>query len=405
MDDTPLGSANSRLASGSWLASRDNSDVQIPVEDYYVQMEDLLRQYYVEPISNEQKLASGSVRGMIASLGDLNSLYMDPDQFKAYRDRQSGYYQGIGVSLSLETPKVAPKPSNSPHQATPTTPDDAVVSTAHIPRLVVSAVVPGGPADKAGVKVGDQVSYIDDHWVVDEAPLDKFRHMQRLLNEQKIKYADIAPLQRDLRAKTERALLPLKAADRLLVGKTGTVTVVWTRDGQTRTTHLVKTVTQMPGFQANAGTIRLPITQEAAQSLREALKGHKTITLDLRNDPEGDYEAIMPIMQALVPSGSYGEFDNERKQEPVALKVNSGNPNPPKIVLLVDRSTNGPAAIIAAALSSHGRATLKGSEMGSDLRSKQIVELADGSGYTLNTGEYKAIEAKTSMVAAAEEKR
>jgi C-terminal processing protease CtpA/Prc len=141
-----------------------------------------------------------------------------------------------------------------------------------------------------------------------------------------------------------------------------------------------------------------------ASGLRDAVKGHRALTIDLRNDPEGDYSSIVPILQALVPSGTYGEFLNSREGSGTPLIVSDGNPHPPQITLLVDGSTNGPAAIIASALSSHGRATLKGSEMGSNLLSKQTAALPDGSGYTLATGEYRARAHKNGLVAAAEVK-
>ena len=384
----------------TWVASRDSSDVSIPASDYYSQMVSLLKQYYVEPITNDQKLATGSVRGMISSLGDPRSLFLDPAEFQAFKDRQIGIYQGIGVDLTLELNGAKGKSTQLGLQ--PEDAEEAMARLSRIPRLVVAAVVPGGPADRAGVHVGDQVADIDGHWVVNEALRDKFRDQLHLYVEKKITYAQIAPLRRELRKKAERALLPMRAGEKLMVGKEGTVTVTWERNGSTRTTKLAETVTHMPGFAVNGDVIRLPITTTAINQLIGAIKGKTSVTIDLRNDPEGDYSAVEDAIKALAPSGNYGEFVTSRHEGPTPLVVKSGNSSPPKITLLVDRSTNGPAAIVASALSSHGRAVLKGSEMGGDLALRQAVELSDGSGYTLVTGEYQARSSKPGLVAKAE---
>jgi C-terminal processing protease CtpA/Prc len=57
--------------------------------------------------------------------------------------------------------------------------------------------------------------------------------------------------------------------------------------------------------------------------------------------------------------------------------------------LLTDRTTCGAAEIFALALSSKGLAKLSGGEMGGDRDIYDIVELPDGTGYTLVTSRFK----------------
>lgn len=54
------------------VASRDPREV--PEGDYFYEISNLLKQRYVEPIKDEQKLALGAVRGMVGSLGDPDSI-------------------------------------------------------------------------------------------------------------------------------------------------------------------------------------------------------------------------------------------------------------------------------------------------------------------------------------------
>ncbi|HEY0867168.1 MAG TPA: hypothetical protein VGE01_07315, partial [Fimbriimonas sp.] len=64
------------------LASRDNSSV--PEGDYFYEIADLLKREYVEPVQDGSKLATGAVRGMVGSLGDPKSIFMDPNEFDAF---------------------------------------------------------------------------------------------------------------------------------------------------------------------------------------------------------------------------------------------------------------------------------------------------------------------------------
>ncbi len=398
LDGSTLTASASNSVMSTWVASRDE-DVNVPALDYYGRMVGLLKEYYVEPIKDDEKLASGSVRGMVTSLGDPRSLFMDRKVFRAYVDRQNGIYEGVGADFYLDVGGPRGKSAQSGLEPPPESTEEAVARLPQVPKLVVGAVAPGGPADRAGVRPGDVVTDIDGHWVVDEGLLGRFRVAQRLFLKRKITFSQIAPLQKELRHKIQRALLPVRAAERLEVGTEGPISVTWTRNGVTRTTRITKEKCRMAGFGLWADSIRLPMTDAAAEQLPRAIAGKRMVTIDLRNDPVGSFGAAIKCLQALAPSGAYGEFITNRHEPASPLLVSSGNPAPPKITLLVDRTTRGPAEILALALSSRGKAVLKGSEMGGDLNVLQTVELPDGTGYSLVTSEYRAANEKKALVA------
>ena len=64
----------------------------LPETEFFQDIMELLKRKYVDGISDETKLADGSVRGMVASLGDPNSLYMDPDEYRVYNNVRTGKY-------------------------------------------------------------------------------------------------------------------------------------------------------------------------------------------------------------------------------------------------------------------------------------------------------------------------
>ncbi|CAN5468809.1 hypothetical protein BH11ARM2_BH11ARM2_14370 [soil metagenome] len=359
----------------------------IPEEDYFEEIARLLEKEYVEPINDEQKLASGAVRGMVASLDDPKSLFMDKGEFTTFLDSRAGRFQGIGADLALEL-RGPVNTQARPDQADPgeTSPEATLATQVRVPRLVVASVVPGGPADKAGVKVGDMVYEVDKHWVVNTDLLVRFQKAARQWQEKKISIGELNKIRKEVRAKTERALLPLRAKEKIVQGANGNIDIIWERAGAKRETVIDKASSQMPMTGMKGTALVLRFTGDPVPALKEAFsKG--TVTLDLRQNSEGDYETMRKCLEAVAPKGQYGEIRSDRGA-PTPFQVKTGTPNAPKMKLLVDGSTRGAAEIFALALESKGRATLVGEKTGGDRTVTQIVMLPDGSGYTLATGEY-----------------
>lgn len=370
------------------IASRDGQGTQIPLGDFYSALSDLLKHEYVEPITNDQKLASGAVRGMVLSLGDPRSMFMDADEFRAFLNAREGRYEGIGVEFELRG-AVSARPRATAGTAEPADdPRDAILS-GHVPYLAATVVVPGGPADRAGVRPGDVVAEIDGHWVVDDAEIVRFENARRAFVAKKIPFAVISKLQKSLHDKAERALMPAKAKDRLALGKDKEVKVVWKRAGVARATTMTKAESKMTAFGVQNGALIMRFDAQTPGRLRAAIKDKNSVTLDLRNNVDGDFDSMRKCLAVLAPDGVYGALVTKRKEPSTRLVVKGGNARPPKMTLLVDRSTRGPAAIMAQALSSRRLATVVGGPTGNDLSVREVVHLPDGTGYTLVIGEYK----------------
>ena len=381
---------------GRLVASRDVQDVEIPLGEFYAEMTDLLKQEYVEPIKSEQKLASGAVRGMVLSLSDPRCTFMDADEFRAFLNSREGDYEGIGVEFELRGATSAPKRIEPGTEEPIDDPREAALA-GHVPYLVAAMVVPNGPAARAGVKPGDVVSEVDGHWLVDDAELDRFNKARAAFAAHKIPFSTIAKMQQALKTKVERSLMPMKAKDKLYLGKSGSTKVVWTRAGAKRTTVLAKAPSRISPFAVKDGAYTLRFDAEAPVRLRRAIKGKSTVVLDLRNNVDGDFDSMRRTLAVLVPDGVYGVIATERKETPMRLTVTGGNPRPPKVTIRVDRTTRGPAAIFARALAGRGLATLVGGPTGNDLAVREVVALPDGTGYTLVMGEYRPPSAATKV--------
>jgi carboxyl-terminal processing protease len=87
---------------------------------------------YVEQPVNNLTLMRGAIRGMLASLGDPHTSYMDPDEYREANTPLQGEYEGIGAYVD-------------------TTGD----------YLSIVSPIAGSPAEAAGLKAGDQVVAVD----------------------------------------------------------------------------------------------------------------------------------------------------------------------------------------------------------------------------------------------------
>ncbi|MDI6768995.1 MAG: S41 family peptidase [Anaerolineales bacterium] len=92
----------------------------------------LAHQYYVDQPLDDVQLMRGAIRGMLASLGDKHTSYMDPQEYSDATISISGEYEGIG----------------------------AWVDTGGDYLTIVSPM-PASPAEQAGLKTGDTIIAID----------------------------------------------------------------------------------------------------------------------------------------------------------------------------------------------------------------------------------------------------
>ena len=93
---------------------------------------DIVHEYYIDQPVDDTSLMRGAIRGMLDSLGDLHTSYMDPDQLLQANIPIEGEYEGIGAWVDTSTEY-----------------------------LTIISPMPESPAEEAGLLPGDQVIKID----------------------------------------------------------------------------------------------------------------------------------------------------------------------------------------------------------------------------------------------------
>ncbi|CAA9553931.1 MAG: hypothetical protein AVDCRST_MAG88-960, partial [uncultured Thermomicrobiales bacterium] len=89
------------------------------------------REYYYGPV-DRQKLLYGAARGMMSTLGDDYTTFLEPVQQQGVREQLSGDYEGIGIYI------------------------DTVEG-----RFTVAAPIKGAPAEAAGLRARDTIVRVD----------------------------------------------------------------------------------------------------------------------------------------------------------------------------------------------------------------------------------------------------
>ncbi len=109
----------------------------------------LVHEQYVDQPVDDTKLMQGAIAGMMDSLGDKHTSYLDPQSMKQLNTQLSGEYEGIG----------------------------AYVDTGG-DYLTITSPIPGSPAEAAGLRPGDMIIKIDG---VDMTGIDPELARQKVL--------------------------------------------------------------------------------------------------------------------------------------------------------------------------------------------------------------------------------
>jgi carboxyl-terminal processing protease len=143
-----LGSQSSKL---KVQFSQDTQIAEEYIAPFYDSWEIVHQQYLNQPV-NDELLVRGAIRGLMESLNDPYSSYMDPEEFTAQSTPLEGEYTGIGawVDTSGELLVIISPMPDSPAEAVGIKPGDTVVGingedvTSLAPTLVLNQIL--GPA-------------------------------------------------------------------------------------------------------------------------------------------------------------------------------------------------------------------------------------------------------------------
>jgi carboxyl-terminal processing protease len=297
-------------------------------------LSDIQRDYF-RPVGRTG-LINGAITGAVASLNDPYAHYQTPQQYTDFNSPPSHPFAGVGITVN-------PVPAG----------------------LSVQEVIPGSPADRAGLQPGDVITTVDGHVLA--------------------------------RASSQRALS-------LIRGRPGSKVTLVVRRGSRRleytlTRRLISTPVVSAGVYTyhgvKIGDIILPtfdipgVHGDVAENLELLLhQGVKGIVLDLRDNGGGLVTEAQLVVSLFLRHGVIVRTRG-RTQAPATISA-TGDPIAPKIPLavLVNGDTASAAEIATGALQDHRRATVVGTRTYGKGVFQEIRPLSNGGAIIVTVGQY-----------------
>jgi len=294
----------------------------------------LLHEHYVDPAAlDDEKLLTGALRGLADAVGDNgHTRYLTADELSQDAEQLSGEYTGIGVEIEDREG-----------------------------RIIVRDVFEGSPAQRAGIRIGDELV------AVNGIPADE---------------------------------LGLDGVVQHVRGPEGTsVTLRFVRPGSDQPFEVTVVHTKVRAsmvrwalLPSNVGYVRLSsFSSGASTDLRRALdrlaaQGVRSVVLDLRGNPGGLVSEAVDIAGLFLPpgtlvltsrdrAGNVTEYRTESDSEPVTLPL----------AVVVDRGTASAAEMVAGALQDYRRAVIVGERTFGTGTVLTEFRLQDGSALLIGT--------------------
>lgn len=276
-------------------------------------------------------LEDAAAAAMVKATGDRWSYYMSAEDYKSYLDRVDNSYVGIGITIQLEEEE----------------------------GYRILEVVPGGPANQAGIEVGDLLFEVES---------------------QDIREMDV------------------NAVRDLVTGKSGTyVTLRVLRKGEPLSFSVERRKVETPVavgemLEKNVGLITIEnfdsrCAEETIAAIEALLEqGAEALIFDVRNNPGGYADELVTLLDYLLPEGDLFRTVRYDRKEHTDTSDKDFLDIP--MVVLVNKDSYSAAEFFAAALKEYDAAVIVGEQTVGKGYFQTTYPLSDGSAVALSIGKY-----------------
>lgn len=266
----------------------------------------IVHESYVDQPVDDVALMQGAIRGMMETLGDDYTYYMEPKVYEDENTQLQGSYQGIGAYVETDGDY-----------------------------LTIVSPIEGSPADKAGLKAGDKVIAIDGEDMTGIAPEEA----------------------------RQKVLGPDGTQVKLTIAREGEPQPI-----EFVITRAEIVIRSAEGKMLEDGIAYVDINtfgDNTTAELREALdelmaQNPRGIVIDLRNNGGGYLHTAVEVSSEFISEGVilYEQYGDGRRDTFEALGKGRATDIP--LVVLINEGSASAAEILAGALQDYDRATLVG---------------------------------------------
>ncbi|MBC7900653.1 MAG: S41 family peptidase [Saprospiraceae bacterium] len=314
----------------------DTSLTQEKVVADYREALDVIDKSYVGNIDHE-KVSDASIQSMLWTL-DPHSSFFTRAEFKKLYEEQSSQFYGIGVSILQ-----------------------------HRDGVYVQSIIPGTPADKAGLRYGDRFVQVDGkdskEWTSAEV-------------SKNVRGEKGTPV----KVKVERA------------GSTAALDFEIVRGGvplpSIRNYFMLPNGVGYVGLTGGFQETTAAELDDAVASLQK--QGMKSLILDVRGNPGGLLPQAIDVVSRFVPNGQTvvsvkGRSRYAKTQE---LKATGGQSDNFPLVVMINGNSASASEIVAGAIQDYARGVIVGTDSFGKGLVQRVFPLPYGTGLTLTTARY-----------------
>lgn len=299
----------------------------------------LIKTQYVDPVSLtdlfKAYVATGSINGMLGSLNDPYTRYMDPEAYKQMQVDTTGIYGGIGIVVGMRDNK-----------------------------LTIVAPIEQTPGFYAGLRGGDVIEFIDG------------KPTKNMSQDEAVSLMRGEP--------GAKVVLGIRKKN----GEFQEVPII-------REVIEVRSVTKQLLLDNDIGYIRLSsFSERSAQELEQALaalerQGMRSLILDLRGNPGGLLTAAIEIADKFLGQGPILHVVGRNGVVQTIEAQGEGVERRYPMVVMVDGYSASASEIVSGALKDRGIATLVGTQTFGKGLVQTVIPLRDGSALSLTTARYQ----------------
>lgn len=295
------------------------------------QLESLILERFIGE-SDQVAMEDAAAEAMVDSLGDRWSYYIPADEYEAYQEQVANAFVGVGITIQL---------------------------TEESQGLLVVDVTRGGPAEEAGILVGDTLVAVEQ---------------------------------------TRIAGMSTTEVRNLVRGEEGTwVSLTLSRDGREETFSVERRRIEVPVatfsmLDNHVGLVRIEnFDQRCAQETIAAIEallaqGAEGLIFDVRGNPGGYADEMVKILDYLLPEGELFRTVDYAGREHVDTSDADCLELP--MAVLVNQDSYSAAEFFAAALREYDWAVVVGQKTCGKGYFQNTLPLSDGSAVGLSVGKY-----------------
>ena len=317
---------NTRYAAA--LSAREEDS---PVQAKAAEVQKIIGTYFIDDY-DEDTLADGAASGMVDATGDEWSYYLSADEVAAYEESMANAYVGVGITIT----------------------EDAEAGG-----MRVEEVVSGGPAEEAGIRVGDLLLAVEGEDVL-PLGIDGTRNLVRGEEGTRVNmHFSRNGTEYDVSVERRSIETPVVTGD-LLDGSIGYV--------------------KIDNFDERSAAETIAFVKDLIG------QGVEALLFDVRFNPGGYADELVKVLDYLLPEGDLFRSVDYAGREEVDTSDASCVELP--MAVLVNEDSYSAAEFFAAALQEYEWATIVGSQTYGKGNFQTAFYLSDGSMVNLSIGKY-----------------